>query len=300
MNLITVFTATYNRGYTLPDLYSSLQRQTNYNFEWLIVDDGSTDNTENIVNGFIDSSPPFCIRYYKKKNGGKHTAINLGVKSANGFLFFIVDSDDQLTSNAIEKLFSWEKTIENKLNFAGVSGNKGDLDGQLLGSTFSGHVIDATNLERYQKNILGDKAEAYYTNVLRKYPFPVIPGENFLTESVVWDRIGASGLKIRWVNEVIYLVEQRADGLISQGNSRFANNPRGYALSVLQTLELFNYNKKDKLLAGYYFYETVKQKVSIIQSARLLNRNPISFCAFWIYQSLKVLFKEKIKKMQTQ
>ena len=105
-NLITVFTPTYNRGYTLENLFNSLLVQTNKNFEWLIVDDGSTDNTEDLVNRFKDVSS-FKIRYIKKKNGGKHTAINCGVNLAEGFLFFIVDSDDQLTKDAIENLYIW-------------------------------------------------------------------------------------------------------------------------------------------------------------------------------------------------
>ena len=91
--------------------------QTNKNFEWLIVDDGSTDNTEDLVNRFKDVSS-FKIRYIKKKNGGKHTAINCGVNLAEGFLFFIVDSDDQLTKDAIEKLYKWEHSLEKKKDFA--------------------------------------------------------------------------------------------------------------------------------------------------------------------------------------
>lgn len=291
MSLITVFTPTYNRAYTLGDLYHSLLLQTNFHFEWLIIDDGSTDNTEEIVESFLKTENPFPIRYYKKANGGKHTAINKGTQLANGYLFFIVDSDDRLTPNAIEKLFSWEQSIEDKSKFAGVSGNKGDFEGNLLGTTFPGYSIDATNLERQEKNILGDKAEAYYTQVLRDFPFPVISGESFMTESVVWDRIGAAGLKIRWVNEVIYLAEHRADGLIAQGDMRYANNPKGYALSVLQTIDIFHYDRKSKLLAGFYFYETVKQKVSLVDAAHLLKRNPISFFCFWLYQTLKIFLK---------
>ncbi|MBQ3532847.1 MAG: glycosyltransferase family 2 protein [Oscillospiraceae bacterium] len=296
MNLITVFTPTYNRGYSLGDLYHSLQQQTNFCFEWLIVDDGSTDNTEETVGSFLTDHNLFRIRYYKKANGGKHTAINEGVTLAEGSLFFIVDSDDRLSPNAIEKLFVWERTIDDKAKFAGVSGNKGDLNGVLLGETFSGDSIDATNLERKEKNILGDKAEAYYTHILRKFPFPVVDGENFMTESVVWDQIAAAGYKIRWFNEVIYLVEQREDGLIAQGNARYANNPCGYAFFVLQSLHLENANWRDKLYAGFYYYETVKEKVSITKAAKLLHRSIITFSLFWVYQSAKIWLKRFLLK----
>ena len=259
-NLITVFTPTYNRGYTLENLFNSLLVQTNKNFEWLIVDDGSTDNTEDLVNRFKDVSS-FKIRYIKKKNGGKHTAINCGVNLAEGFLFFIVDSDDQLTKDAIEKLYKWEQSLEKKKDFAGISGNKGDVLGNLLGSTFKGNYIDATNIERRENNILGDKAEAYYTSVLKKFPFPEIEGENFMTEAIVWDKIAASGLEIRWFNDIIYIVEQREDGLIAQGNSRYANNPKGYAMYVMQCDNIFHLNWKDKLYSGYYYYDVVKSKI---------------------------------------
>lgn len=296
MDLITVFTPTYNRAYILQDLYNSLLKQTDFRFEWLIVDDGSTDNTKEVVADFQLENNPFVIRYYKKENGGKHTAINMGVELARGYLFFIVDSDDRLAPYAIEKLYAWERSIEDKASFAGVSGNKGDLDGNLLGETFIGYSMDATNLERAQNNILGDKAEAYYTQILRSFPFPVIEGENFMTESVVWDRIGAAGLKIRWVNEVIYLVEQRADGLIAQGNMRFANNPRGYALSVMQTLKISNSDLRDTLYAGFYFYETVKEKVPLLQAAKMLNQSRLLFFVFWLYQSTKIWLKEIIDR----
>lgn len=292
-NLITVFTPTYNRGYTLENLFNSLMVQTNKNFEWLIVDDGSTDNTEDLVNRFKDVSS-FKIRYIKKKNGGKHTAINCGVNLAEGFLFFIVDSDDQLTKDAIEKLYKWEQSLEKKKDFAGISGNKGDVLGNLLGSTFKGNYIDATNIERRENNILGDKAEAYYTSVLKIFPFPEIEGENFMTEAIVWDKIAASGLKIRWFNDIIYIVEQREDGLIAQGNSRYANNPKGYAMYVMQCDNIFHLNWKDKLYSGYYYYDVVKSKVSIFRAAKLLKRNSIIFLLFWIFQSCKVFIKGRI------
>lgn len=292
--MITVFTPTYNRAYSLYNLYESLCKQTNYSFEWLIVDDGSKDETEILVNTFIQECDLFTIRYYRKENGGKHTAINYGVELAKGELFFIVDSDDIITPQAVDKLINWEKSITDKNNYAGVSGNKGDLKGHLLGSTFSGDMIDASNLERKENNILGDKAEAYYTNILRKFPFPVICNEKFMTENIVWDKIAAAGYKIRWFNDVIYLVEQREDGLIAQGNSRYANSPIGYALFTLQSLELNKSTWRDKLYAGFYYYETVKEKVSLKKAAKLLHRNVFAFSLFWYYQSLKIKIKNII------
>lgn len=291
-SLITVFTPTFNRAYCLDGLYKSLNLQSSKNFEWLIVDDGSTDNTENLVYNF-QKNAQFRIRYFKVEHGGKHRAINKGVKLAKGFLFFIVDSDDELAVDAIEKLLLWEKTIDTKDQYAGVSGICSYDTKKVVGSTFKGTYKDATNLERLQYNILGDKSEAYYTVVLRKYPFPEIPGEDFITEDIVWDRIAASGLKIRWFNEAIYIVKQKKDGLMAQGNMRYANNPIGYAIYVLQKEKFLKLTGRQKLYSGFYFYDTVKSKVSIHYAAKLLKRNFLVFFLFWIWQSIKIIMKRR-------
>ncbi len=222
---VTIFTPTYNRAYILKRLYGSLLIQTNTNFEWLIVDDGSSDETESLVQEFIgDNKHTFDIRYYKKKNEGKHIAINLGVKEARGVLFFIVDSDDALQENAIEKIIEEEKTIENKEQFAGVAGLKGNLLGEPIKSPTEVYTKkeldtlieqkDATSIEyRYKYKISGDRAEVVYTDLMRKIPFPKIGNEKFMEESYLWMSISKMNLKFRWFNSVIYLCEYMQDGL---------------------------------------------------------------------------------------
>ncbi len=109
--MITIFTPTYNRAYRLSNLFNSLRVQTDKNFEWLIVDDGSTDETEQLVRTFIGGAD-FNIRYVKQLNGGKHRAINRGIQLARGSLFLIVDSDDFLTKNAVEIIYKNYDTIQ--------------------------------------------------------------------------------------------------------------------------------------------------------------------------------------------
>ena len=121
--LVTIFTPTYNRAYRLTALYESLCSQTCKDFEWLIVDDGSSDNTEELVNGWINENK-IDIRYIKQQNGGKHRAINNGVKNARGILFFIVDSDDILPDNSIDRVAVHYKMIEGKSEFGGLCGLK--------------------------------------------------------------------------------------------------------------------------------------------------------------------------------
>lgn len=222
---ITVFTPSYNRAYTLRRLYESLKRQTHYNFEWLIVDDGSTDNTENLVREFIQTKNPFDIRYIKKENEGKHIAINVGAKVAQGKLFFIVDSDDALSTKAIELIEKTEAEIAEMDGFAGVAGLKGNLGGLPIKSPseqysqselkkLMGSYIDATSLEyRYKYGIQGDRAEVVYTEIIRNIPFPKIEGEKFMEESYLWTSLSKLGLKFRWFNQVIYLCEYLQDGL---------------------------------------------------------------------------------------
>ena len=174
MQFITIFTSTYNRCNLIDNLYQSLLAQTATNFEWLVVDDGSTDDTENFFSELLIKSHPFPIRYIKQENGGKHRAINRGVQIAKGELFFIVDSDDTLLSNSIEKINQWAATLDGSRKWAGISGLKGYATNKVVGQQASANFIDAKNTERYKYHLEGDKAEVYFTDVLKKYPFPEI------------------------------------------------------------------------------------------------------------------------------
>ena len=120
---VTVFTPTYNRAYILERLYNSLKRQSIYDFEWLVIDDGSTDSTSQLLEKWKKENLPFDIVYYKKDNGGKCRAINLGLQYARGELFLVVDSDDYLSEDAIEKITAWSNTIKEKEQFCGFAGN---------------------------------------------------------------------------------------------------------------------------------------------------------------------------------
>ena len=277
---ITIFTPTYNRGYTLENLYHSLKMQTCKEFEWLVIDDASEDDTQQKVDEWVQNEKFFPIRYIRKQNGGgKHRAINDAVKLAKGKLFFIVDSDDMLTEDAIEKILLWEKKIQNKAGFAGVSGNKGKNKEEIVGKTFSGEYIDAAFTQRDALNILGDKAEVYYTNILAQYPFPEFEGERFITERVVWDKIGADGYKIRWYNEVIYLCEYLPDGLTQNGDEVFRKNPKGAAFNLNQMMKIYHYSFFQKLRSvnGYIeFY------LPVISAAQICEYLEISQLYYWL------------------
>ena len=249
---ITIFTPTYNRKDLIERLYQSLLQQTQKNFEWLVVDDGSTDNTEKYFSDLLIKQHPFPIRYIKQENGGKHRAINNGVKNASGELFFIVDSDDYLTEKAVEKINQWVRTLDYSHKWAGISGLKGFSKDSVVGQHSETSYVDAKNNERRKYNLLGDKAEVYFTDVLKQHPFPEIPGENFISEEIVWNAIARDGYYLRWFNEIIYICDY-LDGGLTKDNSKDRNNPQGRLLWAKGQLETFPNSWRDQFLAiGIY------------------------------------------------
>lgn len=257
----TVFTPTYNRAYCLEKLYLSLKEQKYKNFEWLVIDDGSTDETESLFKKWTKNKNDFEIRYVKVKNGGKQRAINKALELAKGKMFFIVDSDDYLPNDSIYMIKEFEKTISNADNFAGISGYRGYDENKTIGKKIKKEFIDCTNNERNIYNLLGDKAEAYYTDLLKRYKFPEIIDEKFVSENVVWNRIGYDNLKIRWFNKIIYYCDYLEDGLTNQGVKLYKKNPIGYLIFIRNTINYTNVSLKEKLQHYYGYYDAVKENL---------------------------------------
>ncbi len=271
--MITVFTPTYNRAYILENLYKSLLSQTSKNFEWVVVDDGSVDDTASFFNTIKKNDNPFQITYVVQSNGGKHRAVNHGVRLAKGEVFFIVDSDDYLTNDAIEKIENWINSLPQGDKWAGVSGLKGYSLTETVGGEHRGKegFVDATNLEREKYNLHGDKAEAYFTEVLKKYPFPEFEGENFITEEVVWNAIAYDGYKIRWYNEIIYVCEYLEDGLTKNADEKWKKNSQGTLLWAKNQILYFKHNLKKQMSAIKKYFTIVKDKKTHKEIAKELN-----------------------------
>lgn len=302
--MLTIFTATYNRAYILPELYQSLMAQTNPDFEWIIVDDASQDNTEELVGSFEPVGKG--IRYYKQDHGGKHRAINLGLQKAAGDYFFIVDSDDVLTSDAVETILQWTSEIHSTDDhLAGVAGLRMSKDGSIWGGEPSipkDSYIDAGNLERKQYGLDGDKAEVFKTEVLRKYPFPEFEGEYFLTEAVVWDSIALGGYKLRWYNKPIYICEYLADGLTNTGaNDRrgYVKNPKGCAKYT--EVEIKAHSPR-QAIAYFLEYNNVAKECGIPVKERISDLNMDARRYYYMYCYSIVMttgsrFKRKINEI---
>lgn len=269
----TILTPAYNRAYTLTRLYESLQRQTFRDFEWLVVDDGSKDNTEQLIQSFIDEKPFFDIVYIKTENGGKHRAINRGLPHAKGELTFLLDSDDWLTDDGLQLVDEMEKTIEDKQAFIGVLGLRVHEDKGLIGRTFDGEYVDCRYMERTKYNITGDKAEVFYTHLLQKYPFPEFDGEKFATERLVWNQMSKDGYKIRYFNKPVQYCEYLEDGLTAGGYAMYAKYPKQWGLAIWQD---YHYGEKSfkswyhNTQQVYVFYLFTKDTLSKKQMAQCL------------------------------
>ncbi len=212
--LITVFTPTYNRAHLLPRVYESLCRQTFRDFEWVIVDDGSVDDTKSLSLSLPSREGTFFpIRYFRQENGGKHRAINRGVKEARGELFLILDSDDTLPPQSLELINHYYQQIKDDASFGGVCGYMAHHDGTIIGRGNDDDVLDANSIEmRYKYNIQGDMLEVFRTSVMREIPFPEIQGEKFVSEALVWNRI-ACKYRLRIFHKVVYYRDYLDGGL---------------------------------------------------------------------------------------
>lgn len=248
--ILTILTPTYNRGNTLEQLYSSLCRQKEKDFEWLIIDDGSTDCTKELCEKWSQEAD-FEVRYFWQENGGKHRALNRGISLARAAFIYILDSDDYLTERAVEKIKRWIGDIKEDALCAGVSGTRIDKSGKIIGQYPSGKsYVDATDIMRRQAGLEGDKAEIYRTDILKKYPFPEFEGENFLSECAVWNRIGMDGYYLRWYSDALCVCEYRNDGLTRSQNKE-VKNYQGYTYVIKQQIQYETKLKRLALIAQY-------------------------------------------------
>lgn len=245
---ITVFTPTYNRCQTLFRLYESLCQQSYSNFEWIIVDDGSTDKTDEQIQR-IAKTALFPIRYYKKENGGKHTAHNLAIEKASGDYFFCVDSDDYLSSDA---LLAISEVVQRFPSVVGVVALKACANGELLSDKLP-HVQCVGSLielnERYRCR--GEFSIALKTNIARENPYPVFCGENFIGELVIYDRFCRKDC-FALLPKVVTICEYQPDGLSARANHLMRENPAGYCLYFMQRIDLVSGFFERLLMAGKY------------------------------------------------
>lgn len=234
---ITVFTPTYNRGKEIERVYNSLCNQTNKNFEWLVVDDGSTDKTEDVIKRLSEKDNGFPIKYVKKQNGGKYTAHNVAVQNATNELFLCVDSDDYLVDGAIDSILKFANlNITNEI--IGVIALKIDTKGNFLSDKFPKNVQHCKKI--YLEQLYQCKGEftlIYKTSLLRKCIYPEITNERFIGENVIYDQLDGFGDMILF-DEVITVCEYLDNGYTNNFKKLMINNPTGYKLYYMQRIDL--------------------------------------------------------------
>lgn len=292
---LAILTPTYNRENLLTRCYESLKNQTNKNFKWYIIDDGSTDNTEKIVKSFIENKDNnFGIEYIKKKNGGKHSALNAGLKLIQEKYITILDSDDSLIENAVDIILKDTCLIDDEKEICGIGYLRVDLDKKVIGKEYTQDgIVDTFIEQRYNKNTYGDKCEVFKTEILKQYPFPEIDGERFLSEATVWCKM--SGLfKMMFFNKGLYICEYQPNGLSDGVHKRLFNNPKGAALCYK---ELSSKDFKLKLRIKYTIAYIVYSLAAGYSLKEIKKNHPEGkFLINLLYIPSKIYYKKQLKK----
>ena len=258
---LTYFTPTYNRKQLLENLYNSLKQQTNKNFEWLIIDDGSTDSTEEVVNKWI-TEKIINIKYVWKENGGKNSAMDMAHEICKTEYIACIDSDDYLTNDSTEILYKYLNKVSENDNLVGIVGRRAHYDGIPFNDAWSKDAEEIYFNEIQKKyGYTQDTVLIFKTNIVKNFKFPKFEGENFVTETVLYNQF-MYDYKILMIPECIYLAEYQEVGYTSQGMNLFYKNPKGYLYALKQNAVISIKNKekfKEKIYKSALFYAWKKQ-----------------------------------------
>lgn len=260
MPLITVFTPAYNRAHTLPRTYRSLLRQDCKDFVWLIVDDGSTDDTAALVKSWQSVENGFPIQYICKENGGMHTAHNTAYENIHTELNVCIDSDDELADGAIRHIRDlWSKVDHAK--YAGIIGLDADLaTGKVIGTSFPEDMTETTLYGFYDAGGSGDKKLVYRTDIMQSLPpYPVFPGEKYV--SLGWKyQLCDQQYKLITTNEVLCNVEYQPDGSSRNMFRQYLKNPQGFAFIRRENMKYIHSTKRNFIDCIHYVSSSILAK----------------------------------------
>lgn len=265
MEKITIVTPTYNRAHTLPRVYESLRNQSFKDFKWIIIDDGSTDNTKEIVEQF-QAENLFPIEYFYQKNKHKFLAVLDGIKKVKSPYHMVVDSDDSYPENSLETLYNEVEKIENQDEFIGLMGLSADEEGKIVGNEYPNGGFDGSIFDmRYKYKVRGDKFGIFisktYLKAIESKDYSAYEGKGYIPQSVIFNEYDAKGLKTRFVNKVVRIYHKDESDAASVSNTRWTGKNvfglREGHLSFLNSYgsKLFSYPKALlRNLIGYQFY----------------------------------------------
>ncbi|WP_067149451.1 glycosyltransferase family 2 protein [Pseudotamlana agarivorans] len=293
MKTITVFTPAYNRAYCLDQCYQSLLNQTNNDFLWLIIDDGSTDHTKALVQSWINEGK-IDIVYHYQENLGMHGAHNKAYKLIETTLNVCIDSDDFMPPDAIEKILLHWSQIKNNQKFAGLVGLDSDKKGKVLGTEFPENLKESTLHDIYNKHkIKGDKKLVLRTEVVKKYPpYPIFEGERFVPLSYLYLLIDQD-YKLLPINEVLCIVEYLEDGSSMNMLKQYRRHPNGFAFARKNRMQLSN-NFKETFKNAIHFVSCA----AFTKNSRFLAESPkkgITFLAIPFGVLLNIFIRIKTK-----
>lgn len=251
--LITIFTPTYNRAYTIHKCYESLKRQTCKEFEWLIIDDGSTDNTRELIEVWINETKEFKISYIYQENQGMHGAHNTAYENITTELNVCIDSDDYMPHDAIEKIKNaWEK-VRNDKNISGIAGLDAYENGDIIGMKFPDDLKRSTLFDFfYNKGIKGDKKLVYRTELTKKYPYPVYKEEKYVGLAYKYYKLDEE-YELALINDVLCIVEYMEDGSSLNMFKQYRKNPIGWCFYRVENLKLSKGSLKYKIIQCIHY-----------------------------------------------
>lgn len=236
MKKLTVFTPTYNRAYCLHKCYNSLKGQTNKDFVWLIIDDGSTDNTKELVN-YWNRQGEIEIRYHYQENQGMHGAHNTAYELINTELNVCIDSDDFMPLDAVEKILSFWKE-HGSAEVSGIMGLDAFTNGEIIGTQFPSGLKKCTLFELYNKHgVVGDKKLVYRSELTKKYPYPLFENEKYVGLAYKYFKLDEE-YEMLLMNEKLCIVEYLEDGSSLNMFHQYRKNPKGFAFYRKELMKL--------------------------------------------------------------
>ena len=290
MKTLTVFTPTYNRAHLLPRLYESLCAQTSMDFLWLVIDDGSTDATKELIAKW-KSENKIEIQYHYKENGGMHTGHNAAYRMIETELNVCIDSDDAMPNDAVEKIISLWNSMADKSKIAGIIGLDADQDGKIIGTNIPENLIKGSLQNLHLKHrVSGDKKLILRTDLVKKYPaYPEFKGEKLVPLGVLYTMMGAD-YDFVYSNEVYCIVEYQPEGSSGTIFKQYFQSPRGFAYSRTIEKTYSNsliYDLKKSMLLGVS--AIVTKDYSLLNEKPKIWQNYLMFpFAFILFSYLKL------------
>ena len=270
MKTLTIFTPTFNRASLLPRLYESLKAQTNQDFVWMIINDGSSDHTDEVVQGFIDEKV-LEIQYIKQENQGMHGAHNTAYENCKTVLNTCVDDDDKMPENAVELILNkWNALGEKQNKYSGIIALDALFDGQLIGTAFSTESISLEDF--YLNGGSGDKKLIYRTEIMNKYPkYPIFEGEKYVGLGYKY-LLADQDYELATLNEVVCWVDYQPEGSSNNMWRQYYKNPKGFAFIRKQGMLLSKSRKKRLLDIIHYVSHSFKSR-----NGRFIAESPRKF-----------------------